>query len=217
MKHIYILSLASVVLFASCTKDEISGSGHIGSEGRHVSNFTSVQVTGATNVIINQGSQFTVEVNGYSNLLPYFETQVVNGALQLRYKNYMHVRNDNVQVLITMPVLSGIAISGSGNIQAYGNFRESSSIEARISGSGNIIIVQGATDYFYSSISGSGNIHAYGIQSKKAEVNSSGSGNVELSCSDELMVRISGSGDVYYNGAPVISAQITGSGNVIRR
>ena len=216
MKQISLFTLVSLILLTSCTKDRITGSGSSSVEHRSVSGFTSVEMSGSTNVLVRQGQKFDVEVQGYNNLLPYFETTVSNGALKLGYKNNTIVHNDNIQVTVTLPILSGLQISGSGDMQATGNFTGSSTMEARISGSGNIFIEQGTTETFYSNISGSGNIQAFGLQSKKAEVNSSGSGNVEVRCSDELKVKISGSGDVYYKGSPSVTAQVSGSGRIVK-
>ena len=216
MKQIFLFSVVSLILLTSCTKDRITGSGSSSVEHRSLTGFTSVEMSGSTNVLVRQGANFDVQVQGYDNLLPYFETRVSNGALKLGFKNNVIVHNDNIQVTVTLPILSGLSISGSGDMQALGNFTGSSVMEARISGSGNISIEQGITDNFYANISGSGNIHAFGLQSKKAEVNSSGSGSVELKCSDELKVKISGSGDVYYKGTPAVSAEISGSGRVVK-
>ena len=216
MKQIYLFAIASVILFASCTKETISGSGSNSSEHRSVNGFTSIQMYGSTNVIVRQGPNFDVLVEGYANLIPYFDTKVVNGALQLSYRNNINVHHDNIQVTVILPVLSGLAISGSGDMQASGNFTGSSIMEATISGSGNIFIEKGITENLFCKISGSGNIQAFGLQSRKAEINSSGSGNVQLTASDELKVKISGSGDVYYRGNPAVSAEISGSGKVVR-
>jgi hypothetical protein len=217
MKQIYLLTVASIVFLSSCTKERITGSGSSSSEHRSINGFTSVQMSGSTNVIVKQGNSFDVQVQGYNNLLPYFETRVSNGVLLLGYKNNVNVDNDNIQVTVTLPVLSGLSILGSGDMQAIGNFTGSSTMEAKISGSGNILIEQGITENFYCTISGSGNIQAFGLQSRKAETNSSGSGSIQLSTTDELKVRISGSGDVYYKGNPAVSVQISGSGKVVKQ
>ena len=43
-----------------------------------------------------------------------------------------------------------------------------------------------------------------------------GSGDVEVSCSDNLNVEIDGSANVYYKGTPTIDTDIRGSGYVIQ-
>ena len=50
---------------------------------------------------------------------------------------------------------------------------------------------------------------------EKADVTISGSGDAEVTVSDDLDVKITGSGDVYYKGNPDLDVNITGSGEVI--
>jgi len=51
----------------------------------------------------------------------------------------------------------------------------------------------------------------------KAETNTTGSGNTEITANTQLKVKITGSGNVYYRGTPVITTNISGSGAVIPR
>lgn len=82
---------ATMSLF-SCSKERVSGNGSTITETRTVSNFTAITASGSTNVYINQGTAFKVEVKGYSNLLPYYETKLVNNTLQLGYKQNVNVK-----------------------------------------------------------------------------------------------------------------------------
>ena len=212
-----ILFAFIVILFASCKKDRISGSGTIITEQRTVINFTKIHASGSTDVEVRQGVDFKVEVTGYSNLIHYFETKLNNGTLELGYKNDVHVRNDNIKVIVTLPVLHGLTTSGSGDISTTGIFTGNTNFDCIISGSGSISIAAGTADQFRSTISGSGNIHALGMVATNAEITISGSGNSEITANNQLKVAIAGSGNVYYFGTPVITAQISGSGSVIPR
>jgi hypothetical protein len=215
MKRIIALAyVSSILVFASCTKERISGNGSTITETRSLSNFTGVSTSGSTNVYITQGAIFKVEVKGYSNLLPYYETKLVSGVLQLGYKQDVNVKNDNTEVFITMPVLNNIQLAGSGNIEAMGNFTGNIDFNARLSGSGNISIEQGSAQNFYSTIEGSGNIDALNFVANKADATIEGSGNTEITANNQLKVKITGSGNVYYRGTPAITSQITGSGVV---
>lgn len=209
------LLLATVITLAACSHDRITGSGPTGTEERSVNNFTRVRTSGSSNVTVNQGPQFKVEVKGYNNLIPYFETRVISGTLEVGYKNNTRVKNDNIEVFVTLPVLEGLAISGSANITANGTFT-SNHMDATISGSGGIDIKQGTTENFNANISGSGNISAFGVTAKKSTVRISGSGNIKTTTTDELTVNISGSGNVYYKGSPSITTNISGSGSLIK-
>lgn len=218
MKKVWmVLAVVFSLAVMSCKKDRISGSGSVITQERSVSNFTKIQASGSNNVQVTQGSTFKVEVRGYANLLPYYETKLVNGTLELGYKNNTHVRNDNIEVFVTLPVLHALSSAGSGNITTTGNFAGNASFETHISGSSNITVGQGSSENYSSTISGSGNIHALGFVAEKADIRISGSGNNEITATETLNVVIAGSGNVYYLGSPVITVQTSGSGAVIPR
>jgi hypothetical protein len=218
MKKGFLFATAAViVLLSSCSKERIRGNGSVVTETRNVNAFNKVSNSGSTEVYITQGAAFKVEVRSYSNLLSYFETKLDNGTLKLGYRNGVNVSNDNTEVFITMPALTGLRLDGSGNIDAAGNFSGNSSFEATISGSGNIRIAQGSANNFNSSISGSGNIYAFGMIAGVVETNTIGSGNTEITATNQLRAKIVGSGNVYYKNTPIVSVEISGSGQVLPR
>lgn len=218
MKRKLAIALFSAILaLNSCSKERINGNGPITTETRNVSSFTAILSGGSTDVFVTQGSTFKVEVKGYSNLLPYYETELVNNTLRLGYKSDVNVKNDNTQVYITMPVLNDVNIAGSGDFKTTGNFTGNTSFKLNTSGSGDIHIEGGSAQNFYSNIAGSGNIYALGMVADNVETVTSGSGNTEVTANNQLKVVINGSGNVYYLGNPTITANITGSGAVMHK
>lgn len=217
MKRYLFLMAISTLLF-SCSKERIKGGGEINTETRSISGFTRVEISGSTNVIINQGSDFEVKVKAYSNLIPYLETKVQNGVLLIGYKSNSNIQNDNSEVYITMPRLEGLSVNGSGNIITMGVFAEKEEFIASINGSGNIEIEGGATNNFEIHISGSGNVKGFGLMTQKANISIAGSGNAEVSVAQNLKANIKGSGNVYYKGEPdSVDSQTSGSGQVIKK
>jgi len=107
-KNVFVVFAAVMLTLISCSKERITGNGSVITETRNINNFKSVSVSGSTNVYITEGAVFKVEVKGYNNLLPYFETKLVNTTLELGYKENTNVRNDNTEVFITMPVLESL-------------------------------------------------------------------------------------------------------------
>lgn len=214
-RRLAIIATSATLAFTSCSKERIHGQGPVITETRNISGFTSVFSNGSNNVHISQGAIFKVEVRGYSNLLPYYETRVVNNTLYLAYKQNVNIKNDNAEVFITMPALSGLQLAGSGNITTSGSFTGYTNFNAGISGSGNINFSSGSTQNFYAVITGSGNIYTLNLNAAEAEAIITGSGNTEITASARLNVKITGSGNVYYRGNPVITTNITGSGSVI--
>lgn len=216
MKRGLSIAVISVTLsLLSCSKERISGNGSTITETRTISNFTAITASGSSNVFITQGTTFKIEVKGYSNLLPYYETKLVNNTLQVGFKENVNVKNDNIEVFVTMPVLNGLSLFGSGNITTSGAFYGNTNFNTYISGSGNIHFSSGTVQNFSSKIEGSGNIYTLNMVADNADVTISGSGNTEVTANNQLKVKISGSGNVYYRGTPAITTNITGSGAVI--
>lgn len=216
-KIIFMIVVTAMAGFISCSKDHISGNGAVVTEQRATGNFSKVNASGSTDVQITQGATLKVEVRGYSNLLPYYETKLESGTLKLGFRSGVNIRNDNTEVFITMPVLEGLQLAGSGNMSTAGNFFGNANFEAKIDGSGNITIAHGATQNFSSFIAGSGSIYAFGMVAATAETNTKGSGNTEITVTNLLKANIEGSGNVYYHGTPTVIANITGSGVVVPR
>lgn len=215
MKNFLFLTVMSVA-FASCEKDKVKGSGAVTTEQRNVSDFSAIFVSGSTNVFITQGNNFEVQVKAYSNLLPYLETKSQNGKLTIGYKSNSNIQNDNSQVFIVMPSLNSLSVSGSGNINATGNFPTVNQFNAFVSGSGNINMDTAEVDDLTITISGSGNVKSYPLRSQNAEININGSGNAEVYVSQNLNAAINGSGSVYYKGnPPTVNSKISGSGKMI--
>jgi hypothetical protein len=196
MKKILAITAASLCMLVSCKKEIVIGNGNTVAEQRLLSGFTKVAVSGKTDVFVSQGAAFKIEVKAYSNLLPQLETKVVGNVLQIGYKDGTSVSNDNSEVTITMPVLSGFSTTGSSNIA----------------------INNGATTDFEATITGSSTISAFNFTTQNSTVNIEGTGTVELSVTDRLKAKITGSGNVFYKGSPFsISTDITGTGKVEKK
>ncbi|HRO48388.1 head GIN domain-containing protein [Agriterribacter sp.] len=217
VRFIFLLVAFSAV-FASCKKDLLTGNGSIQTQERDVSAFTKVATQGSTLIHIVQGTDFEVKAKGYANLLPYLKTTVSNGVLSVRYEDTRNVRNDNSEVFITMPVLTGLSSQGSGDIYVAGTFNSSDNFDVTISGSADIVVEKGSADHFALHSSGSGDFKSFGFTAGTADITIAGSGNVEIAVVQQLKAKIRGSGSVYYKGDPVtIDDDISGSGKVIKK
>lgn len=216
--RIYLGALALVCVLASCQKERIKGSGEVTTEQRTLSGFTKVSVSGSTDVHITQGDNFEVKVKAYANLLPYLETRITDKELLIGYKSNSNVSNDNSEVFITMPSVTGLSTSGSSDISCSGVFVTTDPVTAAISGSGNISIESGTAPGFTIHISGSGDVKSSGLVAEDVNIEISGSGDAEVHATQSLKARISGSGTVYYWGDPsVLDSQISGSGKVVKK
>lgn len=212
----WIVGLSGVLLFfTSCTKT-ITGEGPITTQIRQVSTFSKVKINGSGDVEIVPSNTQQVIISGYTNLLEVYESKVVNGELQLGFESRRNIRNDNIKVRIEIPDIKSVNINGSGDITING-FLQGTDLYALINGSGRIKIQSSAFNSTSYNINGSGDIFAAAIPSRNSEATITGSGFIELNCTQNLKVRISGSGTIdYYGNPPATDIAISGSG-VVRK
>jgi len=211
-----LLFICISILFIGCSKDKLTASGDKTTDTRYPGEFTGINTSGSTPVQITYGTEFKVELKGSNNLIPYFKTNIINGTLYLGYEN-ASVQHDDIEVYVTLPVIRKAVLSGSGKINIEGAFPSVHELKLSISGSGDILVKDSFdSDETLVNISGSGKADLLKVNSKKAEVDISGSGNASLKVQDKLEAKISGSGKIYYSGSPEVDADVSGSGKVIK-
>jgi len=218
MKRILFLVLVLVSFTASAQWpwERIDGNGKMTKQTRSVGNYTAVSSAGFWDVMVGYGEGSTITVEGDENLLEFIETVVENNKLVIKTKGKVNLRSRNkVTVYVSLTRLTGISLSGSGNIMGQGKFRNEGTSVFHLSGSGNInmdVDKLGGADI---SLSGSGNL-ILGGSANTVTAKISGSGNVDCSdlISDDATVRVSGSGGMKLNANKSVDASISGSGSV---
>ena len=218
MKKFLGLLVSSTIILSGCNKDNLSGSGATDTELRVVPLFTSVELKGSAEATISYSTTQEVKLTGYENLLPYYETRVSNNTLYLQFRSDVYnVRNNNIRLNITLPLLAGIRVNGSGKITAK-EFINGDQLTASLNGSGDIFVNAGKYNKANYFINGSGDIKDSGNITTEALAQISGSGNIELNVTGKLKANISGSGDINYWGNPnTVETQVSGSGKVTKK
>jgi len=208
-----VLAAAALpVLLSSCAI--ATQSGNLVSESRSVSGFSAIELNGAGEVSIEQTGSESLTIEADEKFLSLLTSEVTDGTLRLGTKpNAMLINRDPVEYRVTVKDLTGLTITGSGNMTVPKV--STNELRSRISGSGTITVA-GITTTQRVDISGSGSFRAGELASKAATVDISGSGNTVIQVSDSLDVRISGSGSVRYRGDPAITEHISGSGDLIK-
>lgn len=215
MKHL-ISILISILMLTSCSKDRLTANGDRITDIRTLNEFTSLHISGANPVHVTYGNEYKVVLKGSSNLIPYFKTTLDGKRLNLSYKD-ANVRHDDIEIFVTMPLIKGASLSGSGSLDIDGSFAAVDEFDLAISGSGDISVNQLLTvSHIDIDISGSGKVFFQKALAKEADIEISGSGDVHLQVADYLKARISGSGEIYYKGNPQLDTKITGSGKLIK-
>lgn len=233
--HLFIPVLIAILSLYSCTK-KLVGTGNSITKDYSLSDFSSIRLSIDADVNYIYDSIYRVEIHAQENVQDVMKVEVKSGELHIGMKNMINfVKYNPIKVTIHSPHLNGIDISGSGSFHSIGMF-ESSILETKISGSGDITIDYIKVDNFDIQISGSGSVKINGGESNKfnsrisgsgklempmhktieATTNTSGSGKTIIWVEDVLNVTISGSGNVYYKGTPAINMKISGAGKLIK-
>lgn len=237
MKKIFTLAMLLVLFFGWSSCQKVKGTGEIVNQVRGVTNFNGINLAIDGTVYFSPDSNYYLEVSAQQNMLDVLETVIgSNNTLIIRYKSGVVIgKHEPIRIFIAAPDIRSLTISGSGDILVDTPWHNQY-MEASISGSGNISIVEMQADEFNVNISGSGNLQAtslevtsqdlrisgsgnidlVGVESETTNAHISGSGNIKVWVTKQLDVTISGSGNVSYKGDPVITQHISGSGSIIK-
>jgi hypothetical protein len=232
-----VLSCALFLAAAGCFalgSREIEGSGTVRRESRTVAGFTGIVIEGSGNVTFSQADSQTVTVETDDNLLPIVKTEVRAGILYLGFKEGAKTRHvSQLEFLVSVPKLTAVKISGSGNLHATGLIR-AEALTLEISGSGGIyseldvgrldvtisgsggITAEGKADQISVAISGSGSVQGHDLVSETATVSVNGSGEAVINARRTISINVSGSGRVAYGGGAAATITKSGSGVVQR-
>src|SRR5438045_4745359 len=131
-----LTAVLPAIIFCSC--QQITGSGNIITQTRHVNQFDGVRTSSSIDIEVTNGNSQSVSVEADDNIMPYIITNVENGMLDVHFKNNVSYRNVNVKVYVSAPVLSRLFVSGSGTIISKNTLTAENHIQFRISGSGDI-------------------------------------------------------------------------------
>jgi hypothetical protein len=215
-KILLVMALFAGVSSFAQPWEKIEGNGNKKKETRTASGYTAISSAGSWDVMVAYGESNSIQVEADENLLEYIETKVENGKLSIRSKRNVNLRTRNkITIYVSVTRLTGVSLSGSGDIIGEGKFNNDGETEFKVSGSGSIKMAFNKMKDVEVSISGSGNIELTGSASK-VEASISGSGNADCSdlICDDASARVSGSGNIKLNANKSVDASISGSGNV---
>ncbi|WP_207429489.1 head GIN domain-containing protein [Pedobacter sp. SYSU D00535] len=207
-------------------------------ETRKVANFNAIASSGSFDVFVKMGSKEELRLEGDADFIKEIETKVENGVLKIRLKKRLENswgfgNQSKVNIYITAKSLSGLSVSGSGDMEVDGVVK-STKVDVAVSGSGSItaktlakilnVAVSGSGEVEASgeaktanvSISGSGEFEARKLRTGESNVKVSGSGEATVSADKVLNAAISGSGDIFYTGNPQVNSSKSGSGKITR-
>jgi hypothetical protein len=211
-KIIFVFLAACVVLAVGCRWAGIRGNGHIKTEDRPISAFTEIDAGGAFEIEWQSGSP-ALRLTTDENLLSYVESDVSGDTLRLRTHDQIWPTH-GIKVVISSPTRAAARIRGAVKLTAKqltgSKFALEASGASRVSFDGNI-------DELLADMTGASELDASGLQTKIAEISTTGAGDAEVAAAETLKVSITGAGKVSYSGNPTIEKHITGAGSVRRK
>jgi hypothetical protein len=213
MKKILFFSLICVFSFCSCIGPRVRGNGTIKTETRETPVFESITCDGAYDVHIVCRGQQSVLIQSDENILPYVRTEVDGTTLRIRTKGHCSPTH-GIQVVVSVPKLSGFKIDGSadGDIQSI-----SSDSFSFISNGSSHINLSGSAEKIKIHIAGSAKINADSLLAGDANVRIEGSGDIRCHATKSLDGRIDGAGSIKYLGDPeTVDQTINGSGSITK-
>lgn len=218
MKKLLFVLFSFISICSFSQWHQIKGNGNVKKETREVSGFTGVALSGSMNVQLSYGSSNTITIEADENLLPYIETKVEDGILQVKSKDKMggFSSRNKLIVYVSLTKLTELKVSGSGNITGNGDFSNDGKTNVSVSGSGSIDVGMNSFNETNVAISGSGNVTLKGKSTNNIDATISGSGNIdcsEVACND-VFAHVSGSGNIKVYANKSIDAKVSGSGNI---
>lgn len=190
-------------------------------------------LTGSDKVILTQGDELSIDVEGSDEAVAAVRFVLDNGALGITREEELWDSSDKATIRVTMPAPSDITITGSGSVEAQtlaadsdvsvlgsGGFAlgtsEVNSLDVHMSGSGSAKFDQINAEALEITVAGSGTLFASGTATD-LEVSVAGSGGADLGelKVDRADINIAGSGSVNLQSDGEVEANIMGSGSVI--
>jgi len=214
MKKITIVFLAGcVVLAAGCEWVGIRGNGHIKTDERAVGAFANIDVRGSFTIEWQTGGP-TLRITTDENLLSYIESNVSGDTLHLRTREQIRPTH-GIKVIISSPTRAGARISGAVKLDATQLTGPRFALESR---GASRVSLQGNIDELLVDMTGASELAASTLQTKTAEISTTGAGDADIAVAETLKVVITGAGEVKYSGNPgTIQKHISGAGSIRRK
>ncbi|MBE0674593.1 MAG: DUF2807 domain-containing protein [Bacteroidales bacterium] len=219
MKRILILTLSIPLIITSCIPlfTCIRGNGNMITEIRDPAAFDFLINSTAIDVVFAEADTFGIILEIEENLAGYIQTDVSGNRLEIKNSRGVNCINFTRTPLIRVsaPLLTGLVLSGSGNLDA--DLIEAENAVVKLTGSGNLVLESIVAISADITLSGSGDLSVRTIECNEADVKITGSGDFSAGGSaDNGMFMLTGSGDSYTRNLITerATATLTGSGNL---
>jgi hypothetical protein len=235
--RLILIAIVSTVIFSSChyfMGERIYGDGHIATKDATVGSFNSIDVSGALEVHITQGTGNSARIETDQNLLDLIEVFTDGNTLVARTRNGYNLHpSRRIVIQVTAPEYKNIDVSGaskiiadnaiSGNDLHLGASGAShismqvsgSKISSDLSGASSLALKGQATDFDLEA-SGASHSNCYELVAENAMIDVSGASSAEVTANKNLRADASGASHVRYKGNASVNSNTSGAGSVKR-
>lgn len=189
------------------------GSGNVVTESRDLRDFSAVDVGGVFRVEVTAQKDFSVQIEGDDNLLPFVETSVRNGKLVISSKKRIKP-SQAIIIRVSAPNVEGVRASGASKVTVAD--LKNSSFTVDTSGASKVELA-GETSDLTVDVSGASKIDAEALNAVNAHVDASGASKVALAVSGDLKTDASGASKITYVGSPTVSKNTSGASKVTQK
>ncbi len=239
MKQICILLALGLGWLGAFAQSEKNLVVDANAEVRTVSGFTGIEVSGAIDLYISQGSSEAVAISANTEeIRARIKTEVRSGTLHIYFDgkglNWKVWGNNKMKAYVTYKTLLKLEASGACNVKATDPIKQAelrmemsgasdfsgelaiSSLKLSASGASNVSIY-GTVANATVDASGACNIKAYDLQTEMCKIDASGASNVRITVNKELNATASGGSTIFYKGTGLIRDISSSGGASVKR
>lgn len=239
MKRISIVVILLLGFFTTRAQNEKNLVVDANAEVRNVSGFTGIEVSGAIDLYISQGSTEAVAISGNTDeIKSRIRTEVRSGILHIYFDakglNWKVWGNNKMKAYVTYKTLDKLEASGACNVKATDPIRQPE-LKMEMSGasdfSGEVVLekfrlsasgasnvrVGGKADNLFMDASGACTIKAYELSADLCKIDASGASNIRITVNKELNAVASGGSTIYYKGTGLIRDISSSGGASIKK
>jgi len=208
----------------------IKGSGNVISETRELKSFHALDIGGAFEVNLRQGSPQSVKITSDDNLIPHIITKVKDGELEVYTKG--NIQNaTKLYIDIVVANIDKFDLSGACKLKTL-NFITSNEMEIESSGASHISIqlkckkldldfsgasngrLFGSAKVLNIDASGACDLDCSKLNAEVVKIDASGASTIEVLAKKTIYVEASGASTVNYTGNAVSDIHTSGAANV---
>src|SRR5918999_2179407 len=185
-RALLLAAAVAALAFAGCS---VGDDGPRTTQERDVAGFTRIDNRDSVDIRLRVGERRRVVVRAGENVIDDVGTEVRDGTLRVTF-DHDGFGGSDVVVEASLPKLTGIEASGSGDIDADGIAADA--FELRSDGSADIALA-GTAGRLALELDGSGDADLGGLATREAQVAVSGSGSADVRAGERLEVDVDGS------------------------